>query len=191
MRRESSQKYGRQTHLNAVLAATGAKYTALDVLRVMCWESRFDKPQITCTTEQLMEKARRGRTKVKEALRLLRSEGTIKYVANEKGGRGNAVTWQICLPKNAKLAAPAAAASDAPAEGIWPEICEHFAAAEPNAWRSFVSKLEFAAIDGSILRLVAPNSFIAAHSQTHLVEKILPFAAVVDQSIRRIEITAE
>lgn len=71
----------------AALLATKATNKALEVLRFIWDEAEFDKPICTFTQQQIMAGTRAGRVTVREAMRLLREEGSIKPIYM-KGGRG-------------------------------------------------------------------------------------------------------
>lgn len=79
----------------ASLAATGMKNTPQNILRIMWADADFHRPIVTITKEQIMAKANCCLWSVKQALKALREEGSIKPIRNGKGGRSVPTTWLL------------------------------------------------------------------------------------------------
>jgi len=78
----------------AALLATKAENKALEILRILWRKAEFDEPVVKITKEQIMGEARCGLTTVKEALRDLREEGSLKPIYL-RGGRGLPAKYRL------------------------------------------------------------------------------------------------
>ncbi|WP_420011351.1 hypothetical protein [Tateyamaria sp.] len=81
-----SGNYNRQGYLNDVLAASSSKNSARLVLYAMCWNSKFDRAELTITKPQLAEKTRLSRGSIMNAFGFLKEEGSIKVIGGGNGG---------------------------------------------------------------------------------------------------------
>ena len=91
----SEETYRYRKYCNAVMAASSSKHSTKHVLRIMCWQSEFDRPDVTITKPQLASLAGIHTETVRVALRYLEAEGSIKVIYNGLGGRGNAPTYRL------------------------------------------------------------------------------------------------
>lgn len=94
--------YRHASHIDRVLKASGSKYAARAVLMEACRRADFRKPETTFTKSQLMEILGYSVNTIKSALVDLRSEGSLLPIRNFKGGKGNAVTYRICIVGGSK-----------------------------------------------------------------------------------------
>lgn len=85
----------------AALLATKTENTAYAILRIIWDEAEFDKPECTITKEQIMASARCGLTVVKQALKELRDEGSLKEIYI-KGGRGIPSKYRLSVAGQAR-----------------------------------------------------------------------------------------
>ena len=183
--------YRRQTHLNSVLRASAARYTGWAILEALCRLSEFERPEVTITKDQLEREARRTLKCIKRGLQELRDEGTIVPVKNFAGGRGNAVTYRLCIAKGARAAEDARAAAPAPAEGPWGAILEAVAREiGDNGFRTWLAPLEFAGLTDGELRLLAPSKFVASHVSQNHAERLLAAAQEIAPETRRVRVEA-
>ena len=79
----------------ASLLASGVKNKAHGILRILWQNSEFHAPKVTTTKEQIMAEARCSILTVKDALRKLRDEGSIKPIKGFKGGSGVPTTYLL------------------------------------------------------------------------------------------------
>jgi len=77
--------------------STKVKLTHKHVFTEMWLAADFHRPFVTITRQQIMEKCACSLGTVKSAFKALKLEGSIKPVYNHLGGRGNAVTFQLCI----------------------------------------------------------------------------------------------
>lgn len=80
----------------AALLATKTENTAYAILRLIWDEAEFDKPECTITKEQIMAKAKCSLDTVKDALKELRDEGSLKPIYI-KGGRGIPAKYRLSV----------------------------------------------------------------------------------------------
>lgn len=92
--------YSHARHTRMVLEASNASGTAIAVLLAACsvMFADFYKPETTFTKDDLCELLNSGRRAVAVALKELREEGTLVPVRHFAGGKGNAVTYRLCVP---------------------------------------------------------------------------------------------
>lgn len=90
-------KYNHQSHTQSVLRSAPCKGNAKTLLAVMCIRSEFDAPEVTITKPQLIRWIGCDEKTVKRALRLLKDLGCIVPIRDLEGGRGNAVTYRLCV----------------------------------------------------------------------------------------------
>lgn len=177
-------------HINAVLRSSRAQKGAWAVLEALCRLAEFDRPEVTATKADLVTEARRSWKTIKLALSELREEGTIIPVRNKLGGRGNAVTYRLCIAAGAAAAAPEPVAEAAEVNALWARIAAEIERTDPANYRAWVARLSFVTADGGLLVVNAPSRFIASHVKTHLEGRLIEAAAAFDPAIRRLEVAA-
>ncbi|WP_420012155.1 hypothetical protein [Tateyamaria sp.] len=94
-----SGKYGRQSYLNDVLAASSSTHSAKHVLHVMFCRSEFDRPEVTIKKRQIAKDTGLRRESIRLALRFLEAEGTIAIISGGRGGRSVPVTYKLLIAK--------------------------------------------------------------------------------------------
>ena len=94
-----SGEYKPRTYMNAVLRASRSTHSARAVLLVMCWQSEFNRPEVTITKPQIAQETGLSDWSIRMAIRRLKSEGSIEVVRNRLGGRGNAPTYRLNVSK--------------------------------------------------------------------------------------------
>lgn len=73
----------------------------------------------------------------------------------------------------------------------WDRICARLHDDEPGLYASWVSRLSYSGADDGILRLSAPNDFIARYVAQHLTEKILRHAAPEGLGLRCLDVAVD
>jgi hypothetical protein len=69
----------------------------MNVLQALCRRSSFDEPSVKITKPQLCELINGERKSVQRGLQFLVSEGSVKCIKNQKGGRGVCPTYQLIV----------------------------------------------------------------------------------------------
>ncbi|WP_424829983.1 hypothetical protein [Ruegeria sp.] len=96
-------EYRPRAYLNRVLDASTATHSVAHVLRVMCWQAEFDRPEVTISKPQIMEATGLCSDRVRIALRRLEDEGSIKVIYNGLGGRSRCPTYRLLVAQKGAL----------------------------------------------------------------------------------------
>ena len=90
-------EYRPRAYMNRVLDASTATHSAAHVLRVMCWQAEFDRPEVSITKPQIVEMTGLHRVTVGKAIRSLKLEGSIEVIHNGLGGRSRCPTYRLLI----------------------------------------------------------------------------------------------
>lgn len=174
-------------HLNNVLRTSRASYGTYAVLEALIRKAEFDRPEVTITKPQLEIEARRTPKTIKKALKELRDEGSIVPIRNFVGGRGNAVTYRLCVAGQGGAGQSKKKEGEA-GQAIWATICAQFEQIDGDIFSAWIEPLHFVQVEAGCLTLEAPTAFMARYVENNHGAMLTNIAAQADASIRSLKI---
>ena len=187
---ESASKAAKVRRLhNRVLKASSARNGTRQVLLVMMRLGSFYENQTRLSKDQIIAETRLHLNTVKAALKFLREEGTIRPIKHATGGHGMATTYSFHAAGEGACQRGDGDRSDHDCLA-WDETRAQFEAENSAIFERWIEPLMFVSLTGDKLVLRAPTPFTADHVKNNHADELLRIARHIDDSIRRLEITA-